>query len=203
MHPPFFIVIVIFHHPHYPISRPLSVPFLFHITRKRISQSSWLHHFKSSSRMVILSIIISRSSTASLITRTRPSKSTSHSTLDSWSISLSGWVDFVFCICVFLRVCFGWIHGLFPRQGGLCFVIVSICLYLHLSGSSNMHNVYYFYSLYTSSWAGVYFVLKSNCSFVLLCINGIFPQPGGLPLYFVLGCKHFKLNLQRALPHPI
>ena len=130
--------------------------------------------------------MISRSSTASLITRTPPSKSTSHSTLDSWSISLSGWVDFVFCICVFLRVCFGWNHGL-----------------LHLSGSSNMHNVYYFYSLYTSSWAGVYFVLKSNCSFVLLCINGIFPQPGGLPLYFVLGCKHFKLNLQRALPPPI
>ena len=49
---------------------------------------------------------ISRSSTASLIIRTRLSKSTSLSMLDSWSIFSSGWVDFVFCIfdlyfCIF------------------------------------------------------------------------------------------------------
>ena len=85
---------------------------------------------------------ISRSSTASLIIRTRLSKSTSHSTLDSWSISSSGWVDFVLCICVFLLcICVfalvfqldfwslsssGWVDFVLCILS-ICFVFLSFC----------------------------------------------------------------------------
>ena len=103
--------------------------------------------------------------------------------LDSWSISSSGGVDFVL------------------------FVIVSYCLYLHLifawsislSGCSEMHLYTTFHHCILPHGP----VCTLYLNLIAVCINGIFPQPGGLFLYFVLGCKHFKLNLQRALPPPI
>ena len=103
---------------------------------------------------------ISRSSTASLIIRTRLSKSTSHSTLDSWSISLSGWVDFVLCILsicfVFLSFCtclsFGFMVYFLVRGGWLC--AFCDCIFLFVLAL----NFFMVYFLIRVGWTSVLYL---------------------------------------------